>query len=316
VRVGSDGDALLSLPTPPPTPKGHAIGAVRSGAAGYLFVAPATALFAVFIAGPFVATIVISLFDWDLLSSARFVGLRNYSRLLDDSQLHQVLVNTVIFTAAAVVLHVIVGLALALAVNRVISSALRYFLRTAVFFPQLLSWAAVALMWKYILDPNFGFLSYYLRRIGVHPPNWLISPKSALATLIGVDLWRTTGFIFIVLLAGLQAIPARLYEAAAMDGANAWKRFWSITLPMLSPSLFFVGLITFIGAFQIFEPMFIMTSGGPGDSTRSVVMLIYETAFRHFEMGYASAMAVLVLAIIMGVTLVYFRLGRYWVYHE
>jgi multiple sugar transport system permease protein len=134
--------------------------------------------------------------------------------------------------------------------------------------------------------------------------------------IVFVDLWKTLGFTFIILLAGLQGIPTHLYEAARVDGAGVLQRFWNITIPMLSPTLFFATIITFIGAFQIFEPMFIMTAGGPKDSTLSIVMHIYETAFREFEMGYGSALALVVFAVIMVVTLVQLRLGRYWVHYE
>jgi multiple sugar transport system permease protein len=288
----------------------------QSPLAGYAFLSPAVILFTVFLVGPMVATVVLSFFTWDLLTAPEFSGIDNYTKMLSDPTVGRVLLNTVVFTFASLVIHLGLGLALALAVNRAISPVLRYFLRTAYFFPQLLSWAAVALVWKYALDPDFGFVNYYLAKLGVSPPAWLIDPFWAMPALIMVDGWKTLGFIFIVLLAGLQGIPKGLYEAAALDGAGPWRRFWNITIPMLSPTLFFASLVTFIGAFQIFEPMFIMTQGGPGDATRSIVMLIYETGFRNFQMGYASALAVVVLAIIMGVTLLYMRSARYWVHHE
>jgi multiple sugar transport system permease protein len=288
----------------------------QSPLAGYAFLSPVLILFTVFLVGPMLGTLALSFFAWDLLTAPEFNGLSNYTQMLSDPTVGRVLVNTVVFTFASLVIHIGLGLALALAVNRAISPLLQYFLRTAFFFPQLLSWAAVALMWKYALDPDFGFVNYYLGKVGVSPPAWMIDPTWALPALIAVDGWKTLGFIFIVLLAGLQGIPKSLYEAAALDGAGAFRRFWNITIPMLSPTLFFASLVTFIGAFQIFEPMFIMTQGGPGDSTRSIVMLIYETAFRNFEMGYASALAVVVMVIIMLVTLLYMRAARYWVHYE
>jgi multiple sugar transport system permease protein len=288
----------------------------QSPLAAYAFLSPALILFTIFLVGPMLGTLVLSFFTWDLLTSPKFAGLGNYAQMLSDPTMGRVLLNTVVFTFASLVIHIGLGLGLALAVNRVMSPVLRYFLRTAYFFPQLLSWAAVALMWKYALDPDFGFVNYYLGKLGVSAPAWMIDPSWALPALIVVDGWKTLGFIFIVLLAGLQGIPRGLYEAASLDGAGPLRRFWNITIPMLSPTLFFASLVTFIGAFQIFEPMFIMTQGGPGDSTRSIVMLIYETAFRNFEMGYASALAVVVLLIIMAATLLYIRAARYWVHHE
>jgi multiple sugar transport system permease protein len=221
-----------------------------------------------------------------------------------------------VFTFWSIVLHIGLGLLLALGVNRQMPEPLRYFLRTAYFFPQLVSWAAVALLWRYILDPNFGLANFYLGALHLPTPTWLTSPQLAMPALILVDLWRTLGFIFIVLLAGLQTVPRDLQEAATLDGAGAFRRFWHVTLPMLSPSLFFAVVINFIGAFQIFEPMYIMTSGGPGASTESVVMLVYETAFRGFDMGYGSAIAILILAVIMVATLTQVRFSRYWVQYE
>jgi len=152
--------------------------------------------------------------------------------------------------------------------------------------------------------------------VGLRTESWLLLPDTAMPAIILVDLWKTIGFTFILLLAGLQGVPAHLHEAAKIDGAGSVRRFWDITLPMLSPTLFMTAILTFIGAFQIFEPMFIMTGGGPLDTTVSIVMHIYETGFRRFEMGYASAMAIGVFVVILIVTLIQMRLSRYWVFYE
>jgi len=284
--------------------------------AAYLFLSPTILLFLVFIAGPLLGAVALSLYQWDLFTSPEFVGFDNFARMPDDPTARAAVVNTFVFTFWSVVLHIGLGLLLALAVSRGMPAALRYFLRTAYFFPLLVSWAAVALIWAYILDPNFGFITFYLRELGFDAPTFLIDPAWAMPAVIAVDLWRTIGFTFIILLAGLQSIPAHLYEAAAVDGAGAGRRFWNITIPMLSPTLFFASVITFIGAFQIFEPMYIMTRGGPNDTTLSIVMHIFETGFRRFEMGYASALALIVFLVIMVVTLIQVALSRYWVFHE
>jgi multiple sugar transport system permease protein len=288
----------------------------RDAIAGYLFISPAFLLFLIFIAGPLIGAIVLSLFQWDLLTPARFAGLGNYKQLLSDPVVGQAIWNTFVFTFWSIVLHISLGLLLALAVNRAIPAPLKYFLRTAYFFPLLMSWASVALMWKFALDPTFGFINYYLGLLHIAAPDWLISPPWAMPTVIFVDLWRTLGFTFIILLAGLQGVPTYLYEAARLDGAGTFQRFWHITLSMLSPTLFFTTIITFIGAFQIFEPMYIMTQGGPGNSTLSVVAHIYETGFRTFQMGYASTIALVVFLVIMAVTLLQLGLSRYWVNYE
>ena len=288
----------------------------RDTFAAYLFLSPTILLFLVFIAGPLVGALVLSLYDWDLFGTPKYVGLDNFSKIPDDPKARAAITNTFVFTFWSVVLHIGLGLMLALAVQRGMPAMLRYFLRTAYFFPLLVSWAAVSLIWAYILDPNFGFITYYLSKMGLDAPAFLIDPAWAMPAVIAVDLWRTIGFTFIILLAGLQGIPEHLYEAASVDGAGALRRFWNITIPMLSPTLFFASVITFIGAFQIFEPMFIMTRGGPGNATRSIVMHVYETGFRRFDMGYASALALIVFVVIMVVTLLQIGLSRYWVFHE
>ncbi len=288
----------------------------RDTIAAYLFLSPAYVLFLVFLAGPLVGAIVLSLFSWQLLGTSEFIGLDNFAELLGDATARSAIGNTFVFTFWSVVLHIGLALPLALAVHRAMPAVLSYVLRAAFFFPMLVSWAAVALIWKYILDPNFGLITYYLGELGLPAPTFLVDVEWAMPAIVFVDLWKTLGFTFIILLAGLQGIPTHLYEAARVDGAGALQRFWNITVPMLSPTLFFASIITFIGAFQIFEPMFIMTAGGPKDSTLSIVMHIYETAFRQFEMGYGSALALVVFLVIMVVTLVQLRLGRYWVHYE
>lgn len=288
----------------------------REALTAYLFLSPAILLFLVFIAGPLIAAIALSLFQWDLLSSAQFIGLENYSKLLSDPDVLKAIGNTFVFAFWSLILHLSLGLLLALAVNRKISAVLKYFLRTAYFFPLLMSWASVALLWKYALDPGFGFVNYYLNALGWRAPNWLLSPEWAMPSIIFVDLWKTLGFTFIILLAGLQGVPEYLYEAASIDGAGVWQRFWNVTIPMLSPTLFFASVISFIGAFQIFEPMLIMTQGGPGDATISIVEYIYESGFRSFQMGYASTVSLVVFIVIMIVTLIQMRLSRYWVNYD
>ena len=284
--------------------------------AAYLFLAPALLLFIIFIAGPFVGALGLSFYSWDMFTPARFVGLANYAKLLTDLSAHTALLNTAIFTISSLVLHLVIGMLLALAVNRAISGVLKYFLRTAYFFPFIMSWASVSLMWLYLLDPNFGAFNYYLGRLGLPTPNWLQTTSLALPTLIMVDLWRTLGFTFMILLAGLSSVPPHFYEAARLDGAGPWQRFWHVTIPLMSPTLLFASVITIVGAFQIFDPMFIMTTGGPGTATLSIVLYIYQTGFQSFQMGYASTLALLVFLVIMLVTILQLRISRYWVFYE
>ncbi|MDQ3657270.1 MAG: sugar ABC transporter permease [Chloroflexota bacterium] len=288
----------------------------REAMVAYALLSPAIVLFLVFIAGPLVGAIVLSFFEWNLLTDAEFVGIDNYRQLFTDDTALAAVRNTFVFAFWSLVTHLGLGLLLALAVQRAIPGVLKYLFRTAIFFPVIMSWAAVSLIWLFILDPNFGFINYYLDQLGLRTESWLLMPDTAMPAIILVDLWKTIGFTFILLLAGLQGVPAHLHEAAKIDGAGSVRRFWDITLPMLSPTLFMTAILTFIGAFQIFEPMFIMTGGGPLDTTVSIVMHIYETGFRRFEMGYASAMAIGVFVVILAVTLIQMRLSRYWVFYE
>lgn len=282
---------------------------------GYFFVSPAMLLFIIFIAGPFLAAFILSLYSWDLLTPATFIGVENFVTLFADPLLWRVLGTTFIFAAASIVTHIVGGLLLALAVNRKMSKVLSYTVRTTVFFPFLISWAAVSLLWKYVLDPSFGYVQYYFGLIGIDLPNWFADPAWALPGILGIDFWHTIGFTFIIMLAGLQTVPTELVEAARTDGANSWQVFWNVTIPLMSPTLFFATVITFIGAFQIFEPMQIITGGGPNNATKTIVMYLYEQGFQAFQIGYASAVAILVFVILMVVTLLQFWGSRKWV-HE
>lgn len=287
----------------------------RTATAGWMFVSPALLLFLVFVAGPFVFAIVLAFLKWDMLTTPEFVGADNFVRLFSDPILPQVLLNTFVFAFASIVTHLVFGLLLALAVNRVASRVLGYFARVAIFFPFLISWAAVALLWKYVLDPTFGYVAQYAAAFGIELPNFFADPAWAMPAIIFIDLWHTVGFTFIIMLAGLQTVPTELVEAARTDGATSWQIFWNVTLPLMSPTMFFATIITFIGAFQIFAPIQIITKGGPQNSTTTIIMYLYEKGFQAFDMGYAAAVALLVFVIIMGVTVLQFLGRRKWV-HE
>lgn len=287
----------------------------RTATAGWLFVSPALLLFLVFVAGPFVFAIALAFLKWDMLTTPEFVGAENFVRLFSDPILPQVLLNTFVFAFASIVTHLVFGLLLALAVNRVASRVLGYFARVAIFFPFLISWAAVALLWKYVLDPTFGYVAQYAAGLGIELPNFFADPAWAMPAIIFIDLWHTIGFTFIIMLAGLQTVPSELVEAARTDGATSWQIFWNVTLPLMSPTMFFATIITFIGAFQIFDPIQIITKGGPQNSTTTIIMYLYEKGFQAFDMGYAAAVALVVFLIIMGVTVLQFLGRRKWV-HE
>lgn len=285
----------------------------RNGWTAAAFIGPAMLLFLVFILGPLIAAFILSFFHYDLLTPPEYAGLENFQALATDPLLLRALGNTFLFSLGSMVTHLVGGLLLALAVNSGINKVLGYLVRSAVFFPFLISWAAVALIWQFVLDPAFGLLNHYLGTIGISAPNWFADPAWALPAIIGIDFWHTIGYTFLIMLAGLQTIPREINEAATVDGASAVQRFFHITLPLMSPTLFFATIVTFIGAFQIFDPIQIITKGGPDDATLSAVMYLYRTGFQAFEIGYASSVALVIFVVIMLVTLVQFIGLRRWV---
>ncbi|GGB17771.1 glycerol-3-phosphate ABC transporter permease [Flexivirga endophytica] len=290
-------------------------GAGHRGWVGVAFVSPAALLFVVFILGPFVAAIILSFYSWDMLTPSKFNGIGNFTQMFSDATLYKALANTFIFSIASVITHLIGGFLLALGVNRLASRALSYFVRTSLFFPFVISWAAVALLWKYVLDPTFGIVTYYLGEIGITSPDWFTDPHWALPAIIAIDWWHTIGFTFIIMLAGLQTVPGELIEAARSDGCNGWQVLWNVTIPLMSPTIFFAGVITFIGAFQIFDPVQIITpNGGPDNATLTIVMYLYQKGFQSFQVGYASAVSLLVFAIMAAVTALQFWASKKWVH--
>ena len=285
--------------------------------AGYLFISPALLLFVIFILGPFIAAIVLAFYSWDMLTPPIPNGVGNFTELFRDPTLYQALGNTFVFAFASVVTHLVGAMLLALGVNKLRSKVASYFVRTSLFFPFVISWAAVALLWKYVLDPTFGMGTYYLKKVGFNPPDWFTDPHWALPAIIGIDWWHTIGFTFVIMLAGLQTVPAELLEAARVDGANGWQRLWHVTVPLMSPTIFFAAVITFIGAFQIFDPVQIISpNGGPQNATLTIVMYLYQKGFQAFQVGYASAVALLVFAIMALVTALQFWASRRWVLQQ
>jgi len=285
--------------------------------AAFLFLLPTFSGFFIFIVGPLIASITLSFFQWDIFHPAKFVGLENYKSLfLKDPRALIVFRNTLFFTGASVSLNLAVALLLALAINRKLYPVLRYFFRTTYFFPVITSLASVSIIWQFLLNPEFGPVNYYLVKLGFHRIPWITSSKWVMKSLILLDVWKNVGFNMVLFLAGLQNIPRQLYEAATVDGADSFQKFWSITLPMLSPTTFFATIIALIGALQLFDSPFVMTAGGPGDSSRTVVMYIYENGFRFFNMGYASAVAMLLFVVILALTIIQFRLGKIWVFYK
>ncbi|HKW94311.1 MAG TPA: sugar ABC transporter permease [Methylomirabilota bacterium] len=281
----------------------------RETRTAYAFLAPGLLLFAVYRLYPLLEGLRLSFTNARLgRLSQQWVGWANYARLAEDSRFHVSLWNTAFYTVASTLPILAVPLLLALALNR---GALRTLLRSVFFFPFTLSVVTVGLAWLWLLDPVVGPLNYYLRALGLPARSWLADPGTAMWAIIGTTVWWVTGYYLVIYLAGLQDIPRGLYEAAALDGASGWRSFWAITLPLLRPVLLFVVVTHVIGSFQLFGQVFILTGGGPGDATRTVVQHLYEAAFQNFfQFGAASAMAWVLFAIILAFSVLQFRLLR------
>jgi ABC-type sugar transport system permease subunit len=275
----------------------------------YLFLVPGLLLFLAFRVYPLLEGLRVSLTNARLGRAAyAYVGLANYERLLEDSRFHVSLWNTVFYTAASTLPILALPLFLAVALNR---GRLRTVLRSAFFFPFTLSVVTVGLTWLWLLDPVVGPFNYYVKAAGLPARSWLADPNLAMWAIIGTTVWWVTGYYLVIYLAGLQDIPRELYEAAALDGAGAWRSFWRITLPLLRPVLLFVVVTHIIGSFQLFGLVFVVTGGGPGDATRTVVQHLYETAFQNFfHFGSASAMAWVLFLVILVFSVLQFRLMR------
>lgn len=276
----------------------------------YLYLLPFMALFLAFRVIPLFYGLELSLTNARLgRTSSQFVGLGNFTRLPDDKRFVLSLVNTFTFALEATAPVLGVPLLLAVLLNR--GMALKNLMRSFFFFPYTLSAATLGLIWAWLFDPLVGPLNYYLKLIGITPPNWLGNPVSAMPSVVLTTVWWVTGFYLVLFLAALQDVPVHLYEAAAIDGASAWQSFWRITLPLLQRTFLFVLVIHLIGAFQVFAHIHVLTQGGPADATRPIVQHIYETAFlNRFELGSAAAMSWVLFLIIVAFSVLQFRFLR------
>lgn len=280
----------------------------------WLFLLPSLILFLTFTGIPVIAAFGISFTQWDLFNPARFVGLGNYARLFGDPIFAKVMGNTAYFVLLSVPVQMLIGLGCALALNRGIRG--QTFFRVAYFLPVVTSTIAAALVWAWLFNSNFGLVNALLSLLGVsNPPRWLASSQWAMPAVIIVSIWQNVGYAMVLFLAGLQNIRADLYDAAAMDGAKGVRRFWFITLPLLSPTTFFVMIISIIGSFQIFELVFVMTNAGPANATNTLVFYIYQNGFQFYQMGYASAAAMVLFVIVLIMTLVQYGLQNRWVHY-
>jgi multiple sugar transport system permease protein len=288
----------------------------RDGLAAFGFLAPSGVGFLLFVLAPTLGVIALSFFSWNLLSDGTFIGFDNFVKLFSDSRLAAVYGSTTFMAIAILAVNVIIGLLLAVLLETKMPRFIRGFFRLSFLFPFVVSSSAVALIWRFLLNKDLGLVNYWLHLLGIPHIDWLGSTFWAPISVIVVNSWKTLGFSILIYVAGLQSIPTELKEAAIMDGTNAWSRFWRITLPLLSPTVFFLLVINTINAFQVFAEPRVLTQGGPGDSSRTVVEFLYDTAFQSFDLGYASAIGLTLVAVLVVLTLIQFRLSRRWTFYE
>jgi len=279
----------------------------------YVLIAPWLVGFVVFLAYPMLRSLYLSFTNYNLLSPPQWIGLQNFERIFNDDKFWQSLRVTLLYALGSVPGGTLIALAIAV----VLSQKLRgvNFWRTIFFLPSVLSSIAVAILWLYIFKPEGGLLNAGLALLGIKGPNWLNSEQWALPALI-IMSWWTVGGQMVIYLAGLKGIPEQLYEAAEIDGAGAWAKFRFVTVPMLSPTIFFNVVLAIIGAFQVFDVGWVLTRGGPNNATLFYMINLYERAFRFVQMGYASALAWILFIIIMGITMLVVRSSALWVYYE
>lgn len=283
---------------------------------GYLFLAPTLIGLLIFIVGPMLGSLGLSLYKWNIFRPPEFIGLANFERLFADPRVLTAFRNTFILVVMTVVLLEVLAFLLALSVYRLANRALSTFFRTAYFLPVLLSGAAVAVTLGYLFHKDFGVINYYLGLLGIPKISWLTSSDVVLVAVSLTTVWRNLGFTFIIYLGGLSSLPTEVLEAAEVDGARSWKKLTRIVLPLLSPTILFATVTDIIKMLQFFDEPFIMTRGGPGDASRTVVMLMYESGFGNLEFGYGSAIALALFIVIMAVTGFQFYLSRRWVFYR
>lgn len=280
--------------------------------AGYLFILPNFLGFLAFSLLPIGFALYITFTDWSLAKPPVFIGLQNFRTLLNDPLFWKTLWNTAYYTFVAVPTGVFIAFWLAILMNRKMRGVL--FFRTIYFLPQITLTVAAAIVWSWLYHPELGLFNYLLGLIGIEGPRWLQSTTWAMPAIIIMGNWHGIGFAMLILLAGLQGIPEEYYEAAEIDGANGWQRLRFVTVPLLTPTIFFVVVTSLIGAFQGFDQFYVMTQGGPAKATTTLVLYIFQNGFTFFKMGYGAALAFMLFLCILVITLVQWRLADRWVY--
>ena len=281
----------------------------------YLYLAPTLLGLLIFSAGAIIASFFISFTNWQLVLPPVWVGLRNYTTLFQMPEFWKVLGNTVYYTVGYVPLAVTLPLLMAILVNQKLRGIT--FFRTTYFLPVVTSGVAIALVWGWMYNPSFGVINYLLETLfGIEGPRWLADPKWAMPSLIIIGVWHSLGYNMVIYLAGLQGIPQELYEAARIDGASPLRIFWHITVPLITPTAFFILVLSIIGSFQVWTITYLLTQGGPANSKLTLTYYIYQQGFEWFHMGFAAALAYVLFAIVFAVTMVQFRLQKSWVFYH
>jgi multiple sugar transport system permease protein len=279
-----------------------------------LFLLPSLSGLVVFKMLPILTSLGLTLYEWDLLTPARFVGLSNFQRLIHDQSFWAALAHTFYFIIGYIPLVMIIALGVAVILNQKVRGIL--FFRTAFFIPVVSAWVAVALLWKWLFNPTYGLFNYFLSLLGIQGPAWLFDPQWAMPAIIIVSVWKDIGFFMVMFLAGLQGIPIEYYDAAATDGANNRQRFFHVTLPLLSPTIFFALIISLINSFQLFDQVWIMTEGGPAGATSVLVERIVKNAFSYSRVGYAATLSWALFLLVFTATVVQMRMQRRWVTYD
>lgn len=306
-RVSVAAAARHAAPAPKPArPRGQ-------GLAALIFLSPTLVVFSIFILFPVLFSFYLSFHEWNMFSTEQeFVGLANYVRMLGDPEFWTVFKHTGIYTIGTVPVNMALALVVAFALNGKLIG--KKWLRAAFFTPVIISSVAAAVIWRWVFDPNLGLFNFGLQALGLPAVNWMNDPTGAMIALIIVGVWKTFGVNMVLFAAGLSGIPDTYYEAADIDGASGWSKFWHITVPLLSPTTLFILVLSIIGSFQVFDLVYVLTYGGPLGSTKVLVFYLYEHAFRFFNMGYASAVAYMLFAVLFVLTLLQVRFFRAQVY--
>lgn len=281
--------------------------------AAYLFILPSLLITGVFVIYPIGRAFFLSFQDWSLVGPKRWIGLGNYERLTADPIFKDALRNTVYFSFGSIPGKVVIALFVAVLLNKKIVGVKAF--RTIYFLPVVCSSVAAALIWQWLYDTRFGFINYVLGKLGFSPIPWIASERWAMPAVIIVSVWKDIGYNMVIFLAALQDVPSELYDAAKIDGAGRWATFRYITLPLISPAFLFVTIMSVILSFQVFDITTILTQGGPGTATISLVQYIYRCAFQFFRMGYASAIAYILFLIVLSFTLIQIRYSKRWVHY-